>query len=148
MRVLPKDLYHIFLNAAMASAISCIVLSSIGGPSSFRSSITASVDCLSASGCLCWLVEVPASEAGVWAVIRCISCRTRRRTIAWMFSWETPVSSPDFFPTQRSTVSAIRAAFFSVPFRISTTSKCSGFFLSNPIVNTYGFFFPTSSLPC
>ena len=73
MRVLPKDLYHIFLNAAMASAISCIVLSSIGGPSSFRSSITASVDCLSASGCLCWLVEVPASEAGVWAVIRCIS---------------------------------------------------------------------------
>ena len=64
MRVLPKDLYHIFLNAAMASAISCIVLSSIGGPSSFRSSITVSAGFFSVSGCSCWLVKVPISETG------------------------------------------------------------------------------------
>lgn len=149
MRVLPKDLYHIFLNAAMASAISCIVLSSIGGPSSFRSSITVSAGFFSVSGCSCWLVKVPISETGTSPAIRSISCRTRRRTIAWILSWETPVSSPDFFPIYCRTASAIRAAFFSVPFRISTTYRCSGFFLSNPIVNTYGFFFPTiiTSLP-
>ena len=64
MRVLPKDLYHIFLNAAMASAISCIVLSSIGGPSSFRSSITVSAGFFSVSGCSCWLVKIPISETG------------------------------------------------------------------------------------
>ena len=111
MRVLPKDLYHIFLNAAMASAISCIVRSSIGGPSSFRSSITASAGFLSASGCSCWLPEVPKFETGASPAIRSISCRTRRRTIAWMLSWETPVFPPDLFPAYCRIASAISAAF-------------------------------------
>ena len=147
MRVLPKDLYHIFLNAAMASAISCIVLSSIGGPSSFRSSITVSAGFFSVSGCSCWLVkfqylkqEPHRQSAPFPAVPEDAPLLDTFLGDSSIFTRLLPHILQNGFRNQ--------GRLFLRPVQDLYDFRCSGFFLSNPIVNTYGFFFPTSSLPC